>query len=144
MSKVGGARDGAGRKPGSPNRRNAEVIATALAEGITPVEFMLEILRDKDADQKRREWAAEKAAPYVHPRPAPLERTVEIDLPDTSTVAGIDQALDIIIKAMGASELSPAEGQSFMSIIETRRKAIETGDMMERLQKLEEQVGRRQ
>ena len=73
-----------------------------------------------------------------------MERTVEIELPDTSTVAGIDQALDIIIKAMGASELSPAEGQSFMSVIETRRKAIETGDMMERLQTLEEQVGRRQ
>jgi len=104
---------------------------------------MLKIMRDEDLDPKRREWAAEKAAPYIHPRPAPLERTVAIELPDTSTVAGIDQAIDIIIKAMGASELSPAEGQSFMSVIETRRKAIETGDMMERLQRLEEQVSRR-
>jgi hypothetical protein len=143
MPRTGGAREGAGRKPGSVNRRNAEVIAEAIAAGITPVEFMLGIMRDQDADPKRREWAAEKAAPYLHPRPAPLERTVEIDLPDTSTVAGIDQALDIIITAMGASELSPAEGQSFMSVIETRRKAIETGDMMERLQRLEEQVGKR-
>ena len=143
MPRTGGAREGAGRKPGSVNRRNAEVIAEAIEAGITPVEFMLTIMRDEGADPKRREWAAEKAAPYLHPRPAPLERTVEIDLPDTSTVAGIDQALDIIIKAMGASELSPAEGQSFMSVIETRRKAIETGDMMERLQRLEEQVSKR-
>ena len=143
MPKTGGAREGAGRKPGSVNRRNAEVIAEAIEAGITPVEFMLGIMRDADADPKRREWAAEKAAPYLHPRPAPLERTVEIELPDTSTVAGIDQALDIIIKAMGASELSPAEGQSFMSVVETRRKAIETGDMMERLQRLEEQVNKR-
>lgn len=143
MPRTGGARDGAGRKPGSVNRRNAEVIAEAIEAGITPVEFMLTIMRDEDADPKRREWAAEKAAPYLHPRPAPLERTVEIELPDTSTVAGIDQALDIIIKAMGASELSPAEGQSFMSVIETRREAIETGDMMERLRKLEAQVGKR-
>lgn len=143
MAKVGGARPGAGRKPGSPNRRNAEVIATALGQGITPLEFMLNLMRDEQADPKDRSWAAEKAAPYLHPRPAPLERTVEIDLPDTSTVAGIDQALDQIIKAMGRSELSPAEGQSFMSVIETRRKAIETGDMMERLQRLEEQtIGR--
>ena len=143
MAKTGGARRGAGRKPGSVNRRNVEVVAEALAAGVTPVEFMLSIMRDEDADPKRREWAAEKAAPYLHPRPAPLERTVEIELPDTSTVAGIDKALDIIIKAMGASELSPAEGQSFMSVIETRRKAIETGDVMQRLQRLEEQVGRR-
>ncbi len=143
MPRTGGARKGAGRKPGSVNRRNAEVIAEAINAGITPVEFMLTIMRDEEADPKRREWAAEKAAPYLHPRPAPLERTVEIDLPDTSTVAGIDQALDIIIKAMGASELSPAEGQSFMSVIETRRKAIETGDMMERLQRLEEQLSKR-
>ena len=143
MSKVGGARPGAGRKPGSPNRRNAEVIAGALAAGVTPLEFMLAIMRDQEADPKRREWAAEKAAPYLHPRPAPLERTIHIDLPDTSTVAGIDQALDIIIKAMGDSALSPAEGQGLMSVIETRRKAIETGDLMERLQRLEEQVGKR-
>jgi hypothetical protein len=143
VSKVGGAREGAGRKPGSPNRRNVEVVAAALAEGITPVEFMLAIMRDEDADPKRREWAAEKAAPYLHPRPAPLERTVAIELPDTSTVAGIDQALDVLIKAMGASELSPAEGQSFISVIETRRKAIETGDMLERLKKLEEQIEKR-
>ena len=143
MPRTGGARQGAGRKPGSVNRRNAEVIAEAVEAGITPVEFMLGIMRDEDADPKRREWAAEKAAPYLHPRPAPLERTVEIDLPDTSTVAGIDQALDIIIKAIGASELSPAEGQSFMSVIETRRKAIETGDMIERLQRLEEQINKR-
>ena len=143
MPKVGGAREGAGRKPGSPNRRNAEVIAEALEAGVTPLEYMLNIMRNDEADVKRRDWAAEKASAYLHPRPAPLERTVEIDLPDTSTVEGIDQALDQIIKAMGQGELSPAEGQSFISVIEALRKAIETGEMMDRLQKLEEQLGQR-
>ena len=47
-----------------------------------------------------------------------MERTVHIDLPDTSTPAGIDQALDAIIAAMGKGELSPSEGQSFISVIE--------------------------
>lgn len=134
---VGGARPGAGRPAGSINRRHSEVIAAALAEGDTPIEYMLNIMRDKDADQKRKDWAAEKLAPYLHSRPAPMERCIEIELPDTSTVEGIDKALDAIIAAMGKGELSPSEGQSFMAVIETRRKAIETGDMLERIKALE-------
>ena len=42
-----------------------------------------------------------------------------------------------IIAAMGKSELSPSEGQSFMSVIETRRKAIETGELLARIAALE-------
>ena len=62
MGKVGGARQGAGRRVGSVSRRNAEVVAASLAAGITPVEYMLKILRDEEADAKDRAWAAEKAA----------------------------------------------------------------------------------
>ena len=137
MAKTGGARAGAGRPAGSVNRRSAEVIAKALAEGITPLEYMLNIMRDDDADPKRRDWAAEKCAMFLHPRPAPMERTVSIALPDTSTVAGIDSALDAVIAAMGKGELSAQEGQGFISAIETRRKAIETGDLLNRIEALE-------
>jgi len=137
MAKTGGARNGAGRPKGSLNRRSADALADALAEGITPVEYMLQILRDKNADPKDRAWAAEKAAPYLHPRPTPTDRTVAIHLSDTSTIAGIDQALDRIIGAMAGGTISPGEGQSFISAIETRRKAIETGDLLDRIEKLE-------
>jgi len=112
-----------------------------MADGISPVEYMLRILRDSEADPKERAWAAEKVAPYVHPRPAPMERTVQLELPSTATVAGIDAALDAIITAMGQGALSPAEGQSFMSVIETRRKAIETGDLVDRIAALESTQG---
>lgn len=133
----GGARAGAGRPVGSVNRRSAEVASKALAEGLTPLEYMLGTLRDETLDPKERAWAAEKAAPYLHPRPAPMERTVELPLPDTSTVEGIDKALDAIIAAMGAGTLSPAEGNSFVSVIETRRKAIEANETLKRLEVLE-------
>lgn len=133
----GGARAGAGRPAGSVNRRSAEVIAEALAAGNTPLEYMLGIMRDEAADEKRRDWAAEKCANFIHPRPPPMERTVRVDLPDTSTPGGIDKALDAIIAAMGRGELSPSEGQSFISVIEARRKAIETGDLLARIEALE-------
>lgn len=81
----GGARKGAGRKKGSANRRTAEIAQRAAAEGITPLEFMLKILRDAppagaDAltllkyDALRFE-AAKAAAPYMHPRLNAIEHS---------------------------------------------------------------------
>jgi hypothetical protein len=53
---------------GSVSQRHVDIIATALAGRQTPLEFFLSIMGDENEDQKRREWAAEKAAPFIHPR----------------------------------------------------------------------------
>ena len=138
---AGGARPGSGRKAGSLSRQNAEVIAKAMAEGLTPVEYLLGIMRNEEADEKRRDWAAEKVAPYLHARPSPLDRTVRLEcLPSTSTIEGIDQALDRIISAIADEVLSPGEGQSLIAVIEARRKAIEDREILARLKALEEQT----
>ena len=63
MAKTGGARKGAGRPKGSLNRRSTEALAAAAEQGIMPVEYMLQVLRDENADPQRRAWAAEKSAP---------------------------------------------------------------------------------
>jgi hypothetical protein len=67
----GGARPGAGRKAGSLNKRTSD-IAEALSEGLTPLEFLTNIYRDVKEDMARRVDAAKAAAPYVHPRRAPI------------------------------------------------------------------------
>ena len=64
----GGARPGAGRKKGATEKRTREIANAAALEGITPLEYMLQTLRDETADPSTRRWAAEKAAPYIHPR----------------------------------------------------------------------------
>ena len=61
----GGARPNSGRKKGQPNRKTAETIALA-AKGMTPLEYLLELMRDKAQDEKMRLAAATAAAPYVH------------------------------------------------------------------------------
>ncbi len=61
-------------------------------------------------------------------------------MPSTATIQGIDQALDRIISALSAEEQSPREGQSLVALIEARRKAIETSEIMQRLEKLEQQA----
>lgn len=71
----GGKREGAGRPVGAVTRRTREVAEAAAREGITPLEYMLSILRDETAEAKDRMWAAEKAAPYVHARLAAVEHT---------------------------------------------------------------------
>jgi hypothetical protein len=138
----GGARRGSGRKSGSPNRRTAEIVSTALSEGVTPLEFMLKLMRDEDEDPKLRAWAAERAAPFIHPRPAPMARTVEIDLPDTSTAEGITKAMAAITKAAASGQIAPAEAQAMVAIVEAQRKAIETGEILERLERLEATAGK--
>jgi hypothetical protein len=64
----GGNRPGAGRKAGSPNRATQERQKRVAATGITPLDYMLEVMRDAKADASRRDDMAKAAAPYVHPR----------------------------------------------------------------------------
>ena len=64
----GGRRANSGRKPGSANKRTREIADKAAEDGLTPLDYMLSVLRDDDAPFEERKWAAEKAAPYMHPR----------------------------------------------------------------------------
>lgn len=73
MTGHGGRRSGSGRPKGAVTKKTREVAIRAKAEGITPLEYMLQVLRDGSADPKDRMWAAEKAAPYVHARLASVE-----------------------------------------------------------------------
>lgn len=71
----GGKREGAGRKAGSASRKTRETADRAAASGLTPLDYMLGVLRNEFADDKDRMWAAEKAAPYIHPRLAAVEHS---------------------------------------------------------------------
>lgn len=73
----GGKRDGAGRPSGAVTKRSREAAEKAASEGLTPLEFMLNVLRDEEQPFDSRCWAAEKAAPYVHAKLANVEHTGE-------------------------------------------------------------------
>jgi hypothetical protein len=69
----GGKREGAGRKPGSLNKKCKELAEKLLLEGETPLEHMLGVMRSPDVDQKLRVEVAKAAAPYIHPRLSAIE-----------------------------------------------------------------------
>ena len=62
----GGARAGAGRKPGVINRFSRDLLERAAQSGQMPVDYILEVMRDKSLDTRLRIDAAKAAAPYVH------------------------------------------------------------------------------
>jgi len=64
----GGARPGAGRTKGAPNKASQQRQAEVAASGITPLDYLLRVLRDEAAERSDRMEAAKNAAPYVHPR----------------------------------------------------------------------------
>ena len=83
----GGARKGAGRKVGSKTAKTREIAVKAAAEGITPLEFMLQMMRqDSDHEdpkiQAQREAmrfeAAKACAPYIHPRLSSVEMNADV------------------------------------------------------------------
>ena len=64
----GGRREGAGRKVGSVNKINLEARNKAAVSGITPLEYLLSVMRDEDSTKPEKIDAAKAAAPYIHAR----------------------------------------------------------------------------
>jgi hypothetical protein len=65
-----------GRKKGTPNHITVErkaKLSEAQMAGLTPLDYMLGILRDEDAKPDDRMHAAVHAAPYMHPKLATIE-----------------------------------------------------------------------
>jgi hypothetical protein len=72
MSGRGGRRPGSGRKAGSRAKKVCAVVAEATANNMTPLQYMIAVMCDPDADIHRRDDMAKAAAQYVHPRLASL------------------------------------------------------------------------
>ena len=86
-SSHGGARQGAGRKAGSATRRTrAKAEQLAADGGITPLDYMLDVLRDVERGHEERMDAAKSAAPYIHARLAAVDTKVTGDMTFTVVV----------------------------------------------------------
>ena len=88
----GGYRPGAGRPKGSRSKSKAkaetmgDIKAAAASENLTPLEYMLRIMRDPNEDADRRARMAIAAAPFCHARKG--ERSGKEDKADRAKAAG--------------------------------------------------------
>ncbi len=65
-----------GRQRGTPNRATASRKAAIAESGMTPLEFVLSVLRDEDAPTRERMWAARVALPFCHAKLRPVAANV--------------------------------------------------------------------
>jgi hypothetical protein len=66
-----------GRTKGTRNKASVKREKEIASSGLTPLAYMLRIMRNTKADTVRRDDMAKAAAPYVHPKLAAIEHTGE-------------------------------------------------------------------
>lgn len=94
-----------GRVAGVPNKATQARQAAIAASGLTPLDYMLKLLRDESQPGDVRLDAAKAAAPYVHPRLAAVEMSGDVKLSADDVLAKL--MADIASK--GARLVDPAE-----------------------------------
>lgn len=75
------AADAAPSPPRAIRRASGDCGSKRHAAGeLSPLDYMLQVLRDPEASPAERKWAAEKAAPYLHPRLQTVEHGGRVTL----------------------------------------------------------------
>ena len=100
MAAKGQAKSG-GRKRGTPNRATAAKAKAIAESGLTPLDYMISIMRNESLEEDKRLDAAKAAAPYVHPRLASVDNRV---------TAEVEMALKPSEKFPGLKSIKP-EGE---------------------------------
>lgn len=87
----GGARRGAGRPKGAATKKSREVADRLTINGETPLEFLLDVMRNPGVHPHARLDAAKAAAPYMHPKLASVTHSGKIGV--TVNITGDDASL---------------------------------------------------
>ena len=125
-----------GRKAGTPNKATVEIRSLARDYAPAAIEELARLSTEAQSEQARisacnavldRAWGKSQ-----------MGQPIEIELPDTSTVEGINQALAAIVAATASAKLSPTEAQVLCSVIDAQRKTLEIADLEKRIKRLEE------
>ena len=87
----GGKRPNAGRKAGAANKASAAREAAVKASGITPLDYLLGIMRNDGMPEAMRLDAAKAAAPYVHPKLSSVELKGDPENPVEQRVTVVDE-----------------------------------------------------
>ena len=104
-----------------------EKLMQADAETILKAVLMLA----KNGDLMAARFVLERIVPPAR------DRAVQLDLPATDTLAGIERAHDVVLDAVSVGSITPAEATSLASLIEGRRRTFEVGELERRIVEIE-------
>jgi hypothetical protein len=126
-----GGPGGPGRPQGSRNKATLALDKIADDAGEDILNKMIEAAKSGDM----------RAADLVLSRiwPARKSRPIALTLPAMQSASDEVAAVGAVADAVGAGEITPNEGQAVASILEAKRRAIETVDLEARLSALEQE-----
>ena len=126
-----GCPGGPGRPAGSRNKATLALDQIADDAGKAILEMMVEAAKSGDL----------RAAELVLQRiwPARKSRPIALTLPPIQSASDVVAAVGAVADAVGAGDITPDEGQAVASILEAKRKAIETVELERRLSALEQE-----
>ncbi len=79
-----------GRQKGTPNRATVQRQQEVAESGLTPLEYLLSIMRDEQAVIDIRIDAAKAAAPYIHPRLAAIDHSGSLTISHETALEELD------------------------------------------------------
>ena len=120
---------GPGRPTGSRNA--ATLLLDQLAEGDAQAVLEKQLELAKGGDQRAAEIVLSRVWPVRKGRP------VTLAIPPITTAADIVAALGAVANAMAAGEVTPDEAASVASVLEVKRRSIETADLAARIEAIE-------
>lgn len=93
-SSHGGPRKGSGRKTGSLTAKTRDIAIKSIESGISPLEYMISVMRNEGNDPRERLDAAKSSAPYMHPR----LNSVEVSGPNGGAIQSINKIELVALK----------------------------------------------
>ncbi len=123
----------AGKPPGT--RSKATRLLLALMEGDAANITKAVITAAKGGDLMAARIILDRLIPPAKERP------VSVALPDTQTAEGVSAAQSAILQAVASGDLLPGEASTLSAIVESKRRAIETQELSDRITKLENKNG---
>lgn len=73
-----------------PKQANSNKTDDDAAPVISPLEYMLRLLRDETASKEDRKWAAYHAAPFCHSKMSPVEHAGDMRLRHEDALDALD------------------------------------------------------
>jgi hypothetical protein len=120
---------GRGRPQGSRNK--ATIALQTLLEGEGEAITRVAVERAKSGDATALRLCLERLIPQKR------DRSVQLNFGSIETATGVAQALDTLLQAVGSGEITPSEASTLASLLETRRRVIETEELEQRIARLE-------
>lgn len=128
-----------GRQAGTPNRRTV-ASRRWVQEQADPLAFLVKVMEGEDIDGQTPTLAERLNAASQLRRvivPDAKDSPISIALPPVTSPADFTGAMNAVLSAVSAGDLTPGEGKAVADLLDGARKAYETADLAERIAKLE-------